>query len=167
MQCCVILHKMIIKNKHWMGNEFVSNGTSATISSPSPTRSQSFSQIFSCINSIHSEETHYQLCNDLVKHLWNLQGSKESWFFFNFFLLLQTMSDALNRKINRYLFMIGVFSFYLSKLWLMRQIEKWKKMFHLWTIQFKKSKWERHESVLKLIEQFNLRKASEKDMQFY
>jgi hypothetical protein len=76
---------MIIEHERGMGADFVYNGALAIVTSPETTQSQSFSQLISRWNTLHSNDTHYQLRNDLVKHLWSLNVSMESWYLSFFF----------------------------------------------------------------------------------
>jgi hypothetical protein len=74
MTTCVILHNMIIDDERGMDEEFIYDGN-PTLVQPSRNESANFSDFIANSVKLRDSEAHFQLRDDLVKHLWALKGS--------------------------------------------------------------------------------------------
>ena len=78
MRACVILHNMIVQDERDLNlqNEYENPGT-ATILDPTNNAIAAFATFVERFNNIRDADTHHQLRNDLIDHLWNLKGDEE------------------------------------------------------------------------------------------
>ncbi|KNF03698.1 hypothetical protein PSTG_03219 [Puccinia striiformis f. sp. tritici PST-78] len=74
VKTCVILHNMIIDSKRDVNEEFTYDGPHIAVQ-PNPERDASFSDFIQNAVQLRNSEVHYQLRDDLVKHLWALKGT--------------------------------------------------------------------------------------------
>jgi hypothetical protein len=77
MKCCVILHNMIIKDERASGNDDFNYDLEAMVIPPNPHRSAGFSQFVSNFRNIQDTTLHFEIRDNLIKHLWNLKGQSE------------------------------------------------------------------------------------------
>ena len=73
MFACCILHNMIVNDEHDVPK--LENILAQYMGDNAPMRRGiSFEDFATSSNEIHDKTTHYNLCDDLIKHLWKLKG---------------------------------------------------------------------------------------------
>ncbi|KNE92467.1 hypothetical protein PSTG_14130 [Puccinia striiformis f. sp. tritici PST-78] len=77
VKTCVILHNMIVNRKRDTDPEFVYDAPHISVQ-PNSTHNVSFLDFVKNAVAIRNSEVHFQLRDDLVKHLWGLKGTSRT-----------------------------------------------------------------------------------------
>ena len=74
MTCCIILHNMIIDDERGLNLVFDYETVSAEITAPVG-GNESFDEFVAAFRQVQNTDTHFQLRNDLMEHLWQKYGN--------------------------------------------------------------------------------------------
>ncbi|KAH9468260.1 hypothetical protein Pst134EA_033420 [Puccinia striiformis f. sp. tritici] len=77
MKTCVILHNMIINSERDLNQEFIYDSHQATVT-PNRNRSAEFSDFIRNAVALRESKAHFQLRDDLVRHLWTRKGASST-----------------------------------------------------------------------------------------
>ena len=73
MKTCIILNNLIVKDERDLRLVDLYEPSTATIT-PVQGAGGTFDDFIGCFRSIRDQNTHQQLCADLIQHLWDLKG---------------------------------------------------------------------------------------------
>ncbi|KNE87156.1 hypothetical protein PSTG_19465 [Puccinia striiformis f. sp. tritici PST-78] len=77
MTTCVILHNMIINSERDLNQEFTYDSNQATVT-PNINRSPDLSSFIRNAVELRDSKAHFQLRDDLVRHLWMRKGASST-----------------------------------------------------------------------------------------